>query len=231
MATQHHTIHNDYHIILLDWKLPGMDGIETARRLRKQLGNDVPILLISAYDCSEIEEEAREAGISGFLSKPLFKSTLYYGLKPFIDISDKPSGENHKDDESISFEGKRVLLAEDNDLNWEIARELLQDIGLELDWAENGQVCIDKFSASPVGYYDAVLMDIRMPFKDGYEATDAIRKMERTDASLPIIAMTADAFAEDVKRCLEHGMNAHVAKPIDVKEVAKLLTKFFSERK
>lgn len=231
MATQHHTIHNDYHIILLDWKLPGMDGIETARRLRKQLGNDVPILLISAYDCSEIEEEAREAGISGFLSKPLFKSTLYYGLKPFIDIPDKPSGENHKDDESISFEGKRVLLAEDNDLNWEIARELLQDIGLELDWAENGQVCIDKFSASPVGYYDAVLMDIRMPFKDGYEATDAIRKMERTDASLPIIAMTADAFAEDVKRCLEHGMNAHVAKPIDVKEVAKLLTKFFSERK
>lgn len=230
MATQHHTIHNDYHIILLDWKLPGMDGIETARRLRKQLGNDVPILLISAYDCSEIEEEAREAGISGFLSKPLFKSTLYYGLKPFIDIPDKPSGENHKDDESVSFKGKRVLLAEDNDLNWEIARELLEQLGLELDWAENGQICIDKFSASPVGYYDAVLMDIRMPFKDGYEATDAIRKMERADAGLPIIAMTADAFAEDVKRCLEHGMNAHVAKPIDVKEVAKLLTKFFNER-
>lgn len=231
MATQHHAIHNDYYIILLDWKLPGIDGIETARRLRKKLGNDIPILLISAYDCSEIEEEAREAGISGFLSKPLFKSTLYYGLKPFVGIPDKPAGEQPKDDEGISFEGRRVLLAEDNDLNWEIARELLQDIGLELDWAENGQVCIDKFSASPVGYYDAVLMDIRMPFKDGYEATDAIRHMERADADLPIIAMTADAFAEDVKRCLEHGMNAHVAKPIDVKEVAKLLTKFFGERK
>lgn len=208
-----------------------MDGIETARRLRRQLGNDVPILLISAYDCSEIEEEAREAGISGFLSKPLFKSTLYYGLKPFIDIPDKPADSQGKDDDGVSFSGKRVLLAEDNDLNWEIARELLQDIGLELDWAENGQICIDKFTASPVGYYDAVLMDIRMPFKDGYEATDAIRHMQRADANLPIIAMTADAFAEDVKRCLEHGMNAHVAKPIDVKEVAKLLTKFFNERK
>ncbi len=232
MATQHHAAHSDYYIILLDWKLPGIDGIETARRLRRKLGNDVPILLISAYDCSEIEEEAREAGISGFLSKPLFKSTLYYGLKPFIGMPDNPAGgQNNNDDESISFEGKRVLLAEDNDLNWEIARELLQDIGLELDWAENGQICIDKFAASPVGYYDAVLMDIRMPFKDGYEATDAIRHMQREDASLPIIAMTADAFAEDVKRCLEHGMNAHVAKPIDVKEVAKLLTKFFNERK
>lgn len=231
MATHHHTAHSDYHMILLDWKLPGMDGIETARRLRRQLGNDVPILLISAYDCSEIEEEAREAGISGFLSKPLFKSTLYYGLKPFIDIPDKPADSQGKDDDGVSFSGKRVLLAEDNDLNWEIARELLQDIGLELDWAENGQICIDKFTASPVGYYDAVLMDIRMPFKDGYEATDAIRHMQRADANLPIIAMTADAFAEDVKRCLEHGMNAHVAKPIDVKEVAKLLTKFFNERK
>ncbi len=232
MATQHHAAHSDYYIILLDWKLPGIDGIETARRLRRKLGNDVPILLISAYDCSEIEEEAREAGISGFLSKPLFKSTLYYGLKPFIGMPDNPAGsQNNNDDESISFEGRRVLLAEDNDLNWEIARELLQDIGLELDWAENGQICIDKFAASPVGYYDAVLMDIRMPFKDGYEATDAIRHMQRADANLPIIAMTADAFAEDVKRCLEHGMNAHVAKPIDVKEVAKLLTKFFNERK
>ncbi len=225
MATQRHAIHNDYYIILLDWKLPGIDGIETARRLRRQLGNDVPILLISAYDCSEIEEEAREAGISGFISKPLFKSTLYYGLKPFVDIPDKPSGSQNNEDESVSFAGKRVLLAEDNDLNWEIARELLQDIGLTLDWAENGQVCIDKFAASPVGYYDAVLMDIRMPFKDGYEATDAIRHMQRADANLPIIAMTADAFAEDVKRCLEHGMNAHVAKPIDVKEVAKLLAR------
>lgn len=224
MVNQHHALHNDYHIILLDWKLPGMDGIETARELRRQLGNDVPILLISAYDCSEIEAEAREAGISGFLSKPLFKSTLYYGLKPYIDSS---PGSSAPTEASTDFSGKRILLAEDNELNWEIASELLKDLGLELDWAENGQICADMFRQSPVGYYDAILMDIRMPVKDGYEATEMIRSMERPDKSLPIIAMTADAFSEDIQRCLEHGMNAHVAKPIDIKEVSRTLSKYF----
>ncbi|MBO5033727.1 MAG: response regulator [Lachnospiraceae bacterium] len=228
MVNQHHAIHNDYHIILLDWKLPGMDGIKTARELRKQLGNDVPILLISAYDCSEIEDEAREAGISGFLSKPLFKSTLYYGLKPYIDSS---AASLSTEEAVIDFSGKRVLVAEDNELNWEIAGELLKERGLELDWAENGQICADMFSQSPVGYYDAVLMDIRMPVKDGYEASDMIRSMERPDASLPIIAMTADAFSEDIQKCLEHGMNAHVAKPIDIKEVSRILSKHFDSRK
>ena len=224
IVKQHHALHNDYHIILLDWKLPGMDGIKTAKELRKQLGNDVPILLISAYDCSEIEEEAREAGVNGFLSKPLFRSTLYYGLKPYTDSSFEPIVEEKID---MDFSGKRVLLAEDNDLNWEIASELLQDLGLELDWAENGQICVDMFSQSPIGYYDAVLMDIRMPVKDGYEATDIIRSMNRPDASLPIIAMTADAFYEDIQKCLNHGMNAHVAKPIDIKEISRVLNKCF----
>jgi len=227
MVKQHHAIHNDYHIILLDWKLPGMDGIRTARELRKQLGNDVPILLISAYDCSEIEDEARAAGVNGFLSKPLFRSTLYYGLKPYTNSSAELPVEEKVD---IDFSGKRILLAEDNDLNWEIASELLQELGLELDWAENGQICADMFKQSPVGYYDAVLMDIRMPVKDGYEATDIIRGMDRPDASLPIIAMTADAFYEDIQKCLEHGMNAHVAKPIDVKEISHILSKCFSEQ-
>ena len=208
-------------------KLPGMDGIETARELRKQLGNDVPILLISAYDCSEIEDEAREAGISGFLSKPLFKSTLYYGLKPYIYSSE---GSSVPEKDVISFTGKRVLLAEDNELNWEIANELLQEMGLELDRAENGQICADMFEKSPVGFYNAVLMDIRMPVKNGYEATDMIRNMERPDASIPIIAMTADAFSEDIQRCLDHGMNAHVAKPIDIKEVSRILSRFFDSQ-
>ena len=227
MANQHHDRHNDYHIILLDWKLPGMDGIETARELRKHLGNDVPILLISAYDCGEIEARAREAGISGFLSKPLFKSTLYYGLKPYIDSS---TGLSVPEKEMITFTGKRVLLAEDNELNWEIASELLQELGLELDRAENGQVCADMFGKSPVGFYNAVLMDIRMPVKDGYEATDMIRGMDRPDASLPIIAMTADAFSEDIRKCLEHGMNAHVAKPIDIKEISRILSRYFNSQ-
>lgn len=227
IVKQHHAIHNDYHIILLDWKLPGMDGIKTARELRKQLGNDVPILLISAYDCSEIEDEARAAGVNGFLSKPLFRSTLYYGLKPYTDSSIESSAEEKI---NMDFCGKRILLAEDNELNWEVASELLQPLGLKLDWAENGQICVDMFSQSPIGFYDAILMDIRMPVKDGYEATDIIRKMERTDASLPIIAMTADAFYEDIQKSLNHGMNAHVTKPIDIKEVSRVLNKCFVGR-
>ena len=120
-------------------------------------------------------------------------------------------------------------MAEDNELNWEIANELLKELGLELDWAENGQICVDKFKESPVGYYDIVLMDIRMPVKNGYEAADTIRSMDRPDASLPIIAMTADAFSEDIQRCLDHGMNAHVAKPIDIKEVSRILGKYFDK--
>jgi len=227
MVSQHHSKHDDYHIILLDLKLPGMDGIKTAKELRKQLGNDVPIILISAYDFSDVEAEAREAGISGFLSKPLFKSTLYYGLKPYIDSS---SGLPTPEKVAVDFTGKRILLAEDNELNWEIASELLTDIGLEIDWAENGQICADMFQKSPVGFYNAILMDIRMPVKDGYEATDMIRSMNRPDASLPIIAMTADAFSEDIQKCLKHGMNAHVAKPIDIKELSRILDKALEKK-
>ena len=118
------------------------------------------------------------------------------------------------------------MLAEDNELNWEIADELLGNLGLQLEWAENGKICLEKFSSSPVGYYDAVLMDLRMPVMTGYEATQAIRALDRADASLPIIAMTADAFSEDIQRCLETGMNAHIAKPIDIREVSRILEKY-----
>jgi len=228
MVTQRHASHDDYHIILLDWKLPGMDGIKTAKEIRKQLGNDVPILLISAYDCCEIEDEAKAAGVNGFLSKPLFKSTLYYGLKPYANCSTESSVE--QEDNNEDFSGKRILLAEDNDLNWEIANEQLKALGLTLEWAENGQICADMFEASPVGYYNAILMDIRMPVKNGYEATDIIRGMDRPDSSIPIIAMTADAFYEDIQKCMSHGMNAHVAKPIDIKEITNALTKCFNNQ-
>lgn len=226
MATRHHKQHNDYHVILLDWKLPDMDGIQTARELRRQLGNDVPILLMSAYDWTEIEDEARAAGISGFLMKPLFRSTLFYGLKPYMGAEDdKPAIEEDK----LTFSNKRILVAEDNELNWEIANELLRDLGLELDWAENGEVCTDLFQSSEPGCYDAILMDIRMPIMDGYEATDAIRAMDRPDAGLPIIAMTADAYSDDIQKCLSHGMNAHVAKPIDIDEVARILKRYLND--
>ena len=126
---------------------------------------------------------------------------------------------------AFDLKGKRILLAEDNELNWEVARELLSILELELDWAENGEICAEKFRKSPVGYYDAILMDVRMPVMDGYEATAAIRGLERGDAAVPIIAMTADAFSEDIQRCLACGMNDHLAKPIDIETVARKLKK------
>ena len=223
VVEEHHEKHDDYQIILLDWNMPDMDGIATARELRKRLGDAIPILLISAYDWNEIEAEAREAGISGFIAKPLFKSTLYHGLKSFFDGTPEDSGQNLEEDK---FTNTKVLVAEDNDLNWEIANELLSELGLDLEWAENGKICVEKFEQSPIGYYAAILMDIRMPVMTGYEAADAIRALKRADADIPIIAMTADAFAEDVQRCLTHGMDAHVAKPIDVTLVARLLKKY-----
>lgn len=173
IAVQRHNAQRDFHVILLDWKLPDMDGIQTARELRRELGDDVPILLMSAYDWSEIEGEAREAGISGFLMKPLFRSTLFYGLRSFAGGYEAPEAEEK---DGPQFTGKRILLAEDNELNWEIASELLQEQGLELEWAENGEVCVEKFKKSEPGYYDAILMDIRMPIMNGYEATDLIRR-------------------------------------------------------
>lgn len=221
-AVERHEKHDDYHVILIDWQLSGIDGIETARIIREKTGEDVPILLMSAYDGSDIEQEAKEAGISGFISKPLFRSTLFYGLKQYVE-TDGGEDERKEERSNTDFTGVKLLLAEDNDLNREIANELLSDLGFEIDNAEDGKICTELFEKSETGYYDAVLMDLRMPNMNGYEATEAIRAMNRADSNIPIIAMTADAFADDVKRCLDCGMNAHVAKPIDTKELAKTI--------
>ena len=226
LVNEHHKRREDYQIILLDWKLPGMDGIQVAKEIRHNLGDEVPILLISAYDWSEFEAEAREAGISGFISKPLFKSTLYYALRQYMG-TETENGQTSNP--NIDLSGRRILIAEDNELNWEVANELLSDLGVELDWAEDGQICLDKFQKSPEGYYDAVLMDIRMPHMTGYEATKMIRGLNHPDAlSIPIIAMSADAFSDDIQHCLECGMNAHIAKPIDIMEVSRLLKRFLT---
>lgn len=223
LVTQCHQKRDDYQIILLDWKLPGMNGIQVAKEIRRNLGDEVPILLISAYDWSEFEEEAREAGINGFISKPLFKSTLYNALCQYMDTQT----ENDPLNTNIDLSGRRILLAEDNELNWEVASELLSDLGVELDWAEDGQICLDKFQKSSAGHYDAILMDIRMPHMTGYEATKAIRGTNHPDAlSIPIIAMSADAFSDDIQHCLECGMNAHIAKPIDVIELTRILKRY-----
>lgn len=223
MITKHHEMNDDYQIVLLDWKLPDMDAIYIAKHIRQVINGDLTIILISAYDWSEFETEARDAGINGFISKPLFKSTLFYGLKKYMGI-EKTQNQNTVD---TDLHGRRILVAEDNEINWEIIEELLSDIGIELDWAENGRICLDKFQNSAPGYYDAILMDIRMPVMNGYEATAALRKSEHEDAKdIPIIAMTADAFSEDIQRCLDCGMNAHTAKPINLDEVINLLKKF-----
>ena len=221
MVTKHHRMRDDYQIVLLDWKLPGMDGIMVARQIRQIVDRDMPIILISAYDWNEFEEEAREAGIDGFISKPLFKSTLYHSLKKYMNV------EEIQEKASEELVGRRILVAEDNDLNWEILKELLSDIGMELEWAENGKICLEKFRESKEGHFDAILMDVRMPVMTGYEATEAIRALDHPDAKkIPIIAMTADAFSEDIRRCLDSGMNAHTAMPINLDEVVLLLKKF-----
>lgn len=226
LVIQHHKKRDDYQIILLDWKLPDINGIQVAREIRSNLGDEVPILLISAYDWSEFEAEAREAGISGFISKPLFKSTLYHALRQYMDIETE---DDQTLNQNIDLSGRRILLAEDNELNWEVAKELLSDLGVELDWAEDGQICLDKFQSSPEGYYDAILMDIRMPHMTGYEATKSIRGLDHPDAlTIPIIAMSADAFSDDIQHCLKCGMNAHIAKPIDVVELTRLLKRYLS---
>ena len=223
MVRKHHQMRDDYQIVLLDWKLPGMDGLMVARHIRRIVDTDLPIILISAYDWNEFEAEAKEAGINGFIAKPLFKSTLYHGLKKYMGI-DKKRNEAEKNPD---LSGRRILVAEDNDLNWEILSELLADIGMELEWAENGKICLDKFRESEKGQYDAILMDVRMPVMTGYEATEAIRALDHPDAkTIPIIAMTADAFSEDIKRCLDCGMNAHTAKPINLEEILSLLRKY-----
>lgn len=223
LVRKHRQKRDDYEIILLDWKLPGMNGLQAASEIRRVLGHDIPILLISAYDWSEFEDEARESGITGFISKPLFRSTLYYGLRKYMKEETQPESS----EKNMELAGHRVLVAEDNDLNWEVLNALLSDLGLETEWAENGEICLEKFEQSKEGYYDAVFMDIRMPVMTGYEATEAIRALARPDAeTIPIIAMTADAFSEDVQHCLDCGMNAHTSKPVNMNEIVFLLRKY-----
>lgn len=224
MIEARHHANDDYKFVLIDWKMPGMDGVETIREIRKRVGLDIPIFLISAYDWSDMEDSVDESMIEGFISKPLFKSTLYHRLRQYMDNFD-----NEQEQDSLmeaDLTGKRILLAEDIDLNWEVASAILSMTGVELDRAVNGQECLNMFDNSEIGYYDAILMDIRMPVMDGYDATRAIKALEREDSGLPIIAMTADAFSDDAQRCLECGMVAHIAKPIDVKECMRILNKY-----
>ncbi len=224
MVEERHNKGEDYHFVLIDWKMPEMDGIQTIREIHKRVGKKVPIFLISAYDWSDLEEQVFDAEIEGFISKPLFKSTLFARLKQYVDGFQKSGDESEEEND---FTGKHVLLAEDIDINWEIANEIFSAVGLQLEWAVNGQECVDKFVSSEVGFYDAILMDVRMPVMNGYDATRAIRALDRPDKDLPIIAMTADAFADDAQRCFESGMNDHLTKPLDIRECMRTFQKYF----
>ncbi len=221
---EHHNAGDDYHVVLVDWKMPNMDGIQTIHEIRERVGRGIPLFLISAYDWNDIESEIGMADIEGFISKPLFKSTLYTHLSKYA--GDCKAQAVEEDEEQVHFNGKRILMAEDIDINWEIAYEILSEYGLLLDRAVNGKECVEQFQASEEGYYDAILMDIRMPVMNGYDAAMAIRRLERSDKDLPIIAMTADAFSDDAQRCLECGMNAHIPKPLDVKECTRILKQY-----
>ena len=228
MISHRHQAGRDYSVVILDWKMPDLDGVETIHRIRTEIGANTPILLISAYDWSDIEDAAKEAGANGFVSKPLFRSKLYDKINALLGTEAKSvEPENDYSD----LEGMNILIAEDNDINWEIISAMLGMFGITAERAENGRICVEKMSQAAEGSYALIFMDIQMPEMNGLEATRNIRKLDNPWASsIPIIAMTADAFSENVTECLNAGMNGHIAKPIDIKLVIKEIRRIKEER-
>ncbi len=217
---------DSYHTYIIDWQMPETSGIETARRIRQVVGEEAPIIILTAYDWSDIEEDARSAGVTAFCAKPLFMSDLKSALLMANNLVGK------EEDEAAAwtladFSGKRILLVEDIELNREIAEVILTEAGFEVESAPDGTDAVSMVEKSPENYYDAVLMDVQMPIMNGYEATRTIRNMQRNDVkNLPIIAMTANALEEDKEAALKNGMNAHLAKPIDIKVFIEVLSHY-----
>lgn len=216
-----------YHTYIIDWQMPEMSGIETARKIRSAVGQDAPIIILTAYDWADIEDEAREAGVTAFCAKPLFMSDLKAALLAANQIGDAKSADGKASWTQADFGGKRILLVEDNELNREIASVILEEAGFVIECAPDGTDAVSMVGRSEEGYYDAVLMDVQMPVMNGYEATKEIRAMSRKDLkTLPIIAMTANAMEDDKEAALKSGMNAHVAKPLDVDLLMEVLHRF-----
>lgn len=219
-----HKNNSDYFAVILDWKMPGMDGIETARNIRACVGEDVTIIILTAFEFSEIEEAARSAGVNAFIAKPLFRSRLTATLRQFVFGKKEKNARNCLEDfANADYSGKRILLVEDNELNREIAIEIIGMTGVEIDVAENGKIAVDKIADAPENWYDLVFMDIQMPIMNGYEATAAIRSLSGVRGHVPIIAMTANAFAKDVQLAKNTGMNEHMAKPLDMHKLNEIL--------
>ena len=223
MIEQRHNSGRDYDVVIVDWKMPETDGIETIRQIRSNTEANIPFLLISAYDWSDIEDKAKEAGANGFVRKPFFRSTLYDKINSLL--GNKSDSKEPEDDYS-DLEGLNILIAEDNDINWEIISGILSMFGITTERAENGRVCVDMISSAEKGSYELIFMDVQMPEMNGLDATRAIRNLDDPWASsIPIVAMTADAFSENVADCLNAGMNGHIAKPVDIKLVIKEIRK------
>ena len=228
LRTRQAVMRNDnFSVYMIDWLLPDMNGVEVTRRIRQEVGENVPIIVLTAYDWSNIEEDAKAAGVTTFCSKPLFLSGLRKCLNSVMAAENK--GELAASKESVCIKTGRILLAEDNELNQEIAMAILEDSGFTVEVAGNGKIAVEKLEASEVGYYQLVLMDVQMPVMNGYEATKAIRSLKNQDlATIPIIAMTANAFEEDKQEAIRCGMNGHIAKPIDVDVLFETLRKMLS---
>ena len=220
---------NQYDVAILDWKMPGMDGVTTVRHIRTEIDANIPILLISSYDWSDIEDTAKEAGVNCFISKPLFRSKLYEKLN---ELMGKEAKSIEPEDDYSDLAGLNILIAEDNDINWEIISAMLSMFGITTERAENGQICVEKMMEAGKGKYALIFMDIQMPIMNGLEATKNIRALDDPWASsIPIIAMTADAFSENVAECMSVGMNGHIAKPIDMKLVIKEIRRIKEEKR
>ena len=219
-----HKTGRDYFAVILDWKMPEMDGIATARRIRECVGEDVTIIILTSFDFSEIEEEARAVGVNAFMAKPLFRSRLTATLRQFTSGKKEKNARNYLEDfAKENYAGKRILLVEDNELNREIATEIIGMTGVTIDSAENGKIAVEKVMEAPEKWYDLIFMDIQMPIMNGYEATAAIRALAGSRGKVPIIAMTANAFAEDVQLAKNTGMNEHIAKPLDLNKLNDVL--------
>ncbi len=214
---------DQFSVYIIDWLLPDMNGVEVARRIRKEIDGDVPIIVLTAYDWTEIEDEAKEAGVTGFCSKPLFLSELRECLYSVVNAETEEEQEDSG--RKIDFSPGHILLAEDNELNQEIAEAILEEAGFSIEIASNGQIAVDMLKASEPGYYQLVLMDVQMPVMNGYDAVKAIRRLENRElASIPVLAMTANAFEEDRQQALRCGMNGHIAKPIDIDKLFETLS-------
>ncbi len=223
-SVERHNQGNDYPVIIVDWQMPEMNGIETIRQIRAKVGNEVSIIVISAYEWQEIELLAKEAGADGFISKPFFPSNVYENITRILGLRTDVKTDEELDTWRPNISGMNVLIAEDNNLNWEIADEILKLYNVTALRAENGKKCIDILRESKDGDFDVVLMDIKMPVMDGYETTIQIRNDQRDYIrNIPIIAMTADAFSEDVQKCKDVGMNGHIAKPLNISTLVAVL--------